>query len=248
MSDALDTDLPVHPFTGLEALAVIGGRPVWPVLGGAPDDEDGTDTGDEDVEDQDQDEDGTDGPAEEEAEDEDGDDAPLGPKGEKALKAEKERRRSEAKRRRKLEAELADLKSGGKADDPDQIRRQAEQAATAKANQRIIRAEMRAAAAGKLADPADALTFIDTDQFEVDEDGNIDVDEVADAISDLIKTKPYLAAATAKRFQGTGDGGARKGTGKPTQLTRSNLEQMSPQQIVKAKEEGRLNDLLGINR
>ncbi|WP_433699094.1 hypothetical protein [Nocardiopsis sp. CA-288880] len=246
MTETLDTDLPVHPRTGLTALAVIGGRPVWPVLGGAPDDEDQDekDAGDEDApaEDTDTDEapEGTsDG---ENAEDEE--DAPLGPKGVKALAAEKERRRAEAKRRRELEAELAQLKNGGKAEDPDQIRRQAEQAATAKANTRLLRAEVRAVAAGKLADPKDALLHIDLDQFEVDENGDVDSDEIADAITDLITRKPYLAAAPAKRFQGTGDGGTRTGS-RPKQITsREELAKLTPAARLKAHQDGRLKNLL----
>lgn len=43
MTDLLE--LPIHPDTGLPALAVLAGRPVWPVLGGATDDEDDDDLG-----------------------------------------------------------------------------------------------------------------------------------------------------------------------------------------------------------
>jgi len=57
-----------------------------------------------------------------------------------------------------------------------------------------VRAEVRAAAAGKLADPSDALRFLDLAQFEVGEDGDIDQDEIADAIDELLTQKPYLAA------------------------------------------------------
>lgn len=35
MNDVLT--LPTHPLTGLTALGIVGGRPVWPILGGAPD-------------------------------------------------------------------------------------------------------------------------------------------------------------------------------------------------------------------
>jgi len=246
MSDTLDFDLPVHPFTGLTALAVIGGRPVWPVLGGAPDEEDthedkDEDGPDEDAEQESADTEGTSGGDS----DEDEEDAPLGPKGVKALAAEKERRRAEAKLRRELEAELAELKAGGKKDDPETIRREATQAATAKANTRLLRAEVRAVAAGKLSDPKDALKFLDLDQFEVDEDGDVDTQEITDAIDDLLSSKPYLAAATAKRFQGTGDGGAARKAARPKQLTKSDLKTMSPEQIDKARNEGRFETLLG---
>ncbi len=231
--------LPTHPSTGLTALAVLpSGRVVWPVLGGS----------EENATEEEPPEEGAEGPGEDpEGEEEEGDaegDKPLGPAGEKALKAEKERRRAEAKRRRELEAELARLKGGGEQGDPDAIRREAAEAATAKANARIVRAEVRAAAAGKLADPKDALKFLDLDQFEVDEDGEIDTDEIADAITDLITNKPYLAAQSGKRFQGTGDGGSRNG-GRPKQITsREELAKLSPAQRLKAHQEGRLKNLL----
>jgi hypothetical protein len=49
-----------------------------------------------------------------------------------------------------------------------------EQAALAKANDRILRSEVKAAAKGVLADPADAYKFLDLDSFEVDDDGEVD--------------------------------------------------------------------------
>lgn len=212
--------LPVHPYTGLTAVGILpSGRPVWPVLGAADDDAgegqgDDTDTGEDD-----QDETDTDGDGQDEQEDK-----PLGPKGQKALQAEKEKRRNEAAKRRtaetratELEAELAKLRNGGKGEsgkgstdpDPDQVRREAEKTAADKANARILRAEVKAAAAGKLADPGDAARFLDLSRFEVDENGDVDTDEIAEAITELIESKPYLAAQGGKRFQGTGDGGAK---------------------------------------
>jgi ribosomal protein L35 len=173
----------------------------------------------------------------------------LGDPGKRALDSMKSKWHTERKRRRDLETELEKLRNGANRDDaPDAetIRQQAEQAATSKANARIVRSEIRAAAAGKLNDPKDALTFLNLDQFEVDENGEVDTDEIADAIDDLLKRKPYLAAATAKRFQGTGDGGAAaRKPGKPKQLTEADLKTMTAEQIVKAQDEGRLNDLLG---
>jgi hypothetical protein len=173
----------------------------------------------------------------------------LGDPGKKALASMKDRLKAERQQRRDLQAELDKLRNGAKKDDgaPDMesVRRDAEKAATEKANARIVRSEIRAAAAGKLADPKDALTFLDLTQFEVDDNGEVDSDEIADAIEDLLKRKPYLAAATAKRFQGTGDGGAARKPGKPKQLTETDLKTMTPEQIVKAQDEGRLTDLLG---
>jgi hypothetical protein len=239
-----DNDLPVHSFTGLPALAVLdSGRIVWPVMGGADDEaeaegkdaEDGTDADGGAGEDADQDQD------DDEQDDADEDDKPLGPKGERALAAMKEKLKAERAKRRAAEAKL----NGEDADDkPDPGA-----AATARANARILRSEIKAAAAGKFADPKDALRFLDLDSFEVDTDGEVDEDEIAEAIDDLLKKKPYLAAQSGKpRFQGTGDGGSRKGNGRPSQLSREDLKRMSPEAIVKAKAEGRLNEALGINR
>lgn len=144
-----------------------------------------------------------------------------------------------------LEATVAKLQ-GREAEYAEQLKaREVEQAALAKASERILKAEVRAAAAGKLADPNDALRFIDLSSFEVGEDGEVDATQIAQAIDDLLVAKPYLAAQGGRRFQGTADGGAREGSTKPSQLTRKDLRGMTPQEIVRAKAEGRLNDLLG---
>jgi hypothetical protein len=79
----------------------------------------------------------------------------------------------------------------------------------ARANQRLVRAEVKAAAAGILTDPNDAAQFLDLTKFEVGDDGEVDADEVKAAIADLVKRKPYLAASAGK-FVGTADQGARK--------------------------------------
>ncbi|WP_431772189.1 hypothetical protein [Streptomyces cucumeris] len=180
----------------------------------------------------------------------------LGDPGKKALDAMKDKWKAERTRRQELEQQLADRDkpAEGETPDPDAIVRQAEKAAMAKANERIIKAEVKAAAAGKLADPGDAFQFLDLTAFEVDQDGNLDADEVAEAIEDLITRKPYLAAqgGTTKRFQGTADSGARKGSGRPPQLTEADVKRLSAEgkhaEIVKARDEGRLNDYLGLNR
>lgn len=175
--------------------------------------------------------------------------APLGDAGKKALDSMKSKWHTERDQRRELERQLEELRAaqskpeGDDTPDLEEIKRQATREALASANSRVLRSEIKAAAVGKLADPADALAFLDLDKFEVGEDG-VDADEIADAIESLIQSKPHLAAAQAKRFQGTGDGGARKAAG-PSQLTRADLANMTPEQITKAKLEGRLNTLLG---
>lgn len=227
-----DEALPVHPFTGVTALAVLpSGRIVWPVLGGdgtAPGPAgDGGDGGDADGgtgggdatsdADADGDADGDDG-QDDDADPEGADQ--LGDAGKKALDATKAKWKAERDKRRALERQLAEAtkKPDGDEPDPEQIRADAEKAATAKANGRIVRAELKAAAAGRLADASDALAFIDTDQFEVDDDGEVDADEIADAITDLLKRKPHLAAGAGRRFQGGGDGGKGRQSAQPKPL------------------------------
>lgn len=172
--------------------------------------------------------------------------AALGDAGKKALDAMKAARNEAKAEAKRIADELAALKAqveGKQAEfEAEKKAREAESAALTKANERILKAEIRAAAAGKLNDPKDALSFIDLSAFEVGADGEVDGDAVAAAIDDLIKTKPYLAAQ-GKRFEGDADGGTRKESG-PRQLTRDDLSRMSPQEIDAAREKGELRDLL----
>src|SRR5699024_6854796 len=123
-------------------------------------------------------------------------------------------------------------------------RRKVEEAALNKANERILKAEVRANAAAKLADPADALRFIDLSEFEVGSDGEVDAGAISAAIDDLLKSKPYLAAqgGSGPVFESPG---SHREPGKG-QVSKAELERMSPDQINAARAEGRLNDLLGI--
>lgn len=60
-------------------------------------------------------------------------------------------------------------------------------------NARLLDAEVRAAAGGRLADPADAVRLLDMGAL-VDDDGHVDPDAVAAAVDELVEAKPYLAA------------------------------------------------------
>lgn len=244
--------LPRHARTGLTAVGwrkarpgETGPQPIWPILGAAEDDDDDQDP-DDDTEDDDT--------SRQEGDDTEDDDAgkgdeTLGTAGVQALEREKARRKAQSDRRRTAEARVTELEAqlAGKGEPtPEQIRAEADKAATTRANARIVRSEIRAAAAGKLNDPKDAITFLDLSRFEVDEDGEVDEDEIADAITELLKDKPYLtAAATAPRFQGGGDGGARKGSGGPVQFTEAQVKKMTPEEIDEARRKGQLRDYLG---
>jgi len=172
----------------------------------------------------------------------------LGDAGKKALdamKAERNEAKAEAKR---FADEFAALKAqveGRQAEhEALQKAREVETAALAKANERILKAEIKAASAGKLADPLDALKFLDLGQFEVGDDGDVDSGAIAAAIGALIADKPYLAAQGGGRFQGSADGGTRNGSATDRQLSREDISRMTPEQIVEAQEKGQFGDLL----
>lgn len=142
----------------------------------------------------------------------------LGPEGEKALEAWKQRARTaeaEAKRAKELDGELARLREQTMSDQEKAIEK-AKREATAEANKtfnsRLVQAEVRAAAAGKLADPEDAIRFIDLSGIAIDGDGAVDKKAIEKELTDLLKARPYLAAS-ATRPTGTVDQGARGGAG-----------------------------------
>lgn len=177
----------------------------------------------------------------------------LGDPGKKALDAMKEREKAARAEARALKAQLAELQAKADAKDKpaeesalDAARAQARAEAMAEANGRLVAAEVRAAAAGKLNDPTDALRLLDLSAFEVGADGVIDADQIADAIADLIKSKPYLSAAPQRRpAEGSADGGTRKADASgPKQLRKADLVGMSPAQIDAAMEAGQLADVL----
>lgn len=149
----------------------------------------------------------------------------LGDPGKQALgrmKAERAAAKAEAREARteleQLRAELALRDKPAEEQAIEAARAEARAEATRSADLRVIKANLRAAATGKLADPTDILAYpgiVDPDSFEVDADGNVDSDALADAISTLLEKKPHLAAQQG-RFQGGGDGGA-KAPAKPAE-------------------------------
>lgn len=142
----------------------------------------------------------------------------LGDAGKKAIDAMKAERNEyrEAFKSLRSEFEAFKAKTEGreaehqKALDEQRIKDEALSAA----NQRILKAELRAAAKGKLSDPSDAFRFpeeIDLSSFEVGEDGSVDTAALEAAVDNLISKKPYLAVQDGQRFQGVADAGARNG-------------------------------------
>ena len=58
---------------------------------------------------------------------------------------------------------------------------------------RILKAEIKGPAAGKLTDPADALRFVDASKFAVGGDSEVDSAAVKETIADLLKERPTWA-------------------------------------------------------
>lgn len=171
--------------------------------------------------------------------------------GKKALDAMKGKWHSERDRRKAAEQELAALKAQEGEDrksdnrpDPDEIRKQAKAEAAVEVLRDRVMDKVETKAAKLFADPEDARALLASHVDDFIENGKVELDAIEEALDDLLKRKPHLAAQGGRRFQGSADGGARKGNG-PAQLTRDDLKGMSPKEIVKAKAEGRLRDVLG---
>lgn len=172
----------------------------------------------------------------------------LGDAGKKALDAERKARRDAESARRKLEAELDELRQQGLSEQEKAVE-EAKKAGAAEASARyaslIVAAEIKAAAASKVAAEAieDLPRLLDLDPTElVGDDGTVDTDAISSAIDEAVKARPYLAPAATKGTPDP-DQGARSG-GRPTQLTRDALKNMTPDEISQARREGRLDDLM----
>ncbi len=171
----------------------------------------------------------------------------LGDAGKKALDSMKAQLKAAKAEKATATAELKALKEAAdlaskKPEEQElaKARQEAAQEATAKANERILRADIKAAAAGKLKNPAIAVKLLDLSSFETDGDGNFDQSEIEDAIGELLKADPYLAAQG-----GTVQFDSGRGKQAPAgQLTKEQLDNLSPAETMNALREGRLKSLL----
>ena len=174
----------------------------------------------------------------------------LGDPGKKALDTMKAQRKAANDRAKVAEAERDALKAqleGREAEHAaEQEKQRTKDEALAAANKRILGAELKAAAKGKLADPTDASLYINLDDFDVSDEGDVDSDALSTAIDELLARKPHLAAGAPRRFDGGADQGAGGTATKVRQLTDADLESMTPAQINDARKKGLLNKLLGV--
>lgn len=162
----------------------------------------------------------------------------------RALAAERKARREAEKRATALEAAraLADKEPAEQA--IEQARREAREEAQTAFNQRLVQAELKAALAGKVNNPALALKVIDSSVIDVDANGEVDPLSVTDAIEAALKEYPELKPADQKKFAGTADQGTKGKATRPQQLTREELKSLTPEQRIAAHESGQLDDLI----
>jgi len=125
----------------------------------------------------------------------------LGEAGLKALRAERNRADASERARLAAEAERDELRTKNQTTEEkalDAAKKAGHDEATLEANRRITRSEIRGAASGKMHDPEDAGSMLgDLDRFIVK--GEVDIKAITSAIDELVKAKPYLAAAGKAR-------------------------------------------------
>lgn len=128
-----------------------------------------------------------------------------GPEIPAALKSviDRERRltRDATKRAKNAEAELAKHREATMTENERAIKAARDAAlkeGVEKGNERLLRAEVIAAAAGKVVDPDDAYVLLLANgalsDVAVGEDGDVDTRAIKTALDDLVKAKPHLAA------------------------------------------------------
>lgn len=201
-----------HSLAGqpVEPIGYVRGKPVWPVLGGAPDDDDPDDPtftgeGDDDSDDDDESDEGEDEPKrnkkpvkKSKADDDDEEDDEE-PKSRPERQAARYRTRLRAKEK-EVETLNARLKALEDKDKPaEEVTKR--EAAEAKEKADKLSAKLRSqtlelaffkANTIDWADPADALKLVDLDEVDVDEDGTVDAKALRLALRDLAKRKPHL--------------------------------------------------------
>jgi hypothetical protein len=132
----------------------------------------------------------------------------------------------------------------------------AQEAATREADRakallsRAVKSEVKALAQG-FADPDDAAAFLDLSKYATG-DGDVDSDSIKADLADLLQRKAHLAKQPETRLSAPNpaQGSSASGSGVLPQLTEQEVSRMYREKdydgIEKARSEGRLNAVLGI--
>lgn len=179
----------------------------------------------------------------------------LGDAGKKAIQQEREARKAAEKAAKDAQAELDELRKAQMSDQEkavEEARREGATETETKFQKRLFAAEAKVAAAGKVADPtllADpdvAKSLLGLDDIPVNAAGDIDSEAISEAIDRLIEARPFLKAGIPgdATWPSNGSEAGPRGDAK-SQLTQDDLKKMSPEEITKARADGRLATLLG---
>jgi hypothetical protein len=183
----------------------------------------------------------------------------LGDAGKAALESERKARREAERAAREAQAELEKVRIASLSDHEKEVaaaRREGERAGL----RRIVEAELRAAAAGKMANPHLAARLLDVEELIPKDGDEVDGERVAEAIERLLEAEPYLRVsvpgatspatepAPAGRPAGTAPAGARTtgsstaGTFSRSQLRDRTFFEANREAILKATAEGRITN------
>lgn len=146
--------------------------------------------------------------------------AKLGEAGVRALEAEREARKKAEREAKATKVELDKIRTASQTDQEKALaaaREEGKTEATKAGNAAIVKAEVRALAAGRM-DPKLAVRLLDLDEFSVDDDGEVDDKAITKAIDQLLKETPGLAAAANNGGRGSADQGARGAAVKPADM------------------------------
>lgn len=145
-------------------------------------------------------------------------DEPLGDAGKRALESERESRKDAEARAKAAEKALRDA-STEREKAVAEAKAEARREILDEANGRLLRAEIKAAATGKLAHPELAVKLLDMSAFKVADDGTVDEKAITTAIDKLLEDHGELKAST---ITGSADGG-RQGDPAPSNLDMNTL-------------------------
>ena len=175
-----------------------------------------------------------------------GDPGQLGDAGKRALEAERAAVKAAKKEAADLRAQLEELEAERMSESDKALeaaKAEGRTEAMAAVNQRLLAAEIRAAAASRV-DPEwvpDVERLLDLDDDVVSDDGTVDTKAIESAIDSMVEQRPALRSG-ATPGPANPDNGARGGG--VQQLTRADLKTMTPDEITQAQQDGRMADLL----
>ena len=177
--------------------------------------------------------------------------ADLGENGVKALQAERTARKAAEKQIADLAAQLDAIRAEQMTDQEKALaaaRVEAAEAAKAETaatyERRLLEATVKAQAAGRFRDPADALRYLDTTDLPRGDDGVLDEAAIGVALDAVLTERPYLAAAADKWPDGDqGPQGSEVArTFSRAQLRDVEFYRANRDAILLAQREGRITD------